>query len=74
MTCLMGKSLSWGLEEHLHTEQEAEGRGIPIVYLSPADRGVTIVALVGHFCVQRKLFGEHIVSAPAESPGEVVAG
>ena len=74
MTCLMGRSLSWGLEEHLRTEQEAEGRGIPIVYLKAADRGVTIVALVGHFCVQRKLFGEHVIYAPAESPSEGVAG
>ena len=74
MTCLMGKSLSWGLEEQLRTEQEPEGRGVPIVHLSPADRGMTIVALVGHFRVQRELFGEHVVGTPAESPGEVVAG
>ncbi len=62
------------LEEHLHTEQESEGRGVPIVPAFPVDRRMSVVALIGHFCVQREHFGEHVVGAPAESPGEGVAG
>ena len=59
---LVGMMLEW--ERH---GVDTEGR-------FPVDRGVAIVARVGHFCVQRELFGEHVVGAPAESPGEGVAG
>ena len=62
------------LQEKFDAEEKAEGRGIPIVYANPVDRGVTIVALVGHFCIQRELFCEHVVGTPAESPGEIIAG
>ena len=67
------KSISEGLKEIFAPKrkpnEEASSR-----LREPVDRGMTIVALVGHFCVQRELFGEHVVGAPAESPGEGVAG
>ena len=62
------------LKEEFDANEETKRRSVPIVYANPIDRGVTIVALVGHFCIQRELFGEHVVGAPAESPGEVIAG
>ena len=62
------------LKEKFDADEETKRRGVPIVYANPIDRGVTIVALIGHLCVQRELFGEHVIGAPAESPGEVVAG
>lgn len=62
------------LKEEFGAEEKAEGRGVPVVHASPADCGVTIVALIGHFRVQRKLSSEHVVGTPAESPGEVVTG
>ena len=61
-------------KEEFGTEEKAKGRGVPVIHTSPADRGVTIVAFVGHFGVQGELFGEHVIGTPAESPGEVVAG
>jgi hypothetical protein len=62
------------LKEQFGAEEKTEGRSVPIVYANPVDRGVTIVALVGHFRIQRELFGEHVVGAPTESPSERVAG
>ena len=35
---------------------------------------MSVIALIGHFCIQRELFGEHVVGTPAEAPGEGVAG
>ena len=62
------------LKEEFDANEETKRRGVPIVYTNPVDRGVTIVTLVGHFCVHRELFGEHVVGAPAESPGQVITG
>jgi len=39
------------LKEEFGAEEKAKGRGVPVVHTSPADRGVTIVALVSHFGV-----------------------
>ena len=62
------------LKEEFGTEEEAEGRGVPVVVEVPVHRRMSVIAFIGHFCVQRELFGEHVIGAPAESPGEVVAG
>ena len=70
----LGMSISYGLEEHLRAEQEAKRGRVPIVIADPIHCDMSVVPFVGHFCVQRELFGEHVVSAPAEPPGEVVAG
>ena len=62
------------LKEEFDANEETKRRSVPIIYTNPVDRGVTIVTLVGHFCVHRELFGEHVVGAPAESPGQVITG
>ena len=62
------------LKEEFDANEETKRRGVPIVYASAIDRDMPVIALIGHFRVQSELFGEHIIGAPAESPGEVVAG
>ena len=62
------------LKEEFGAEEKAEGRGVPVIIATPVYRRMSIVALIGHFRIQRELSGEHVVGAPAESPGECVAG
>jgi len=62
------------LKEEFGAEEEAEGRGVPVVHALPADRGMTIVALVGHFCIQRELFGEHVVAPHPSRQAKVLLG
>jgi hypothetical protein len=62
------------LKEEFDTNEETKRRRVPIVYSIAIDHGMPVIALIGHFCVQRELFGEHVIGAPAESPGEVIAG
>ncbi len=34
---------------------------------------MSVIALVGHFRVERELLREHVIGAPTESPGKRVA-